>query len=156
MQVNRSPARVLVFSMSRLMSVTRAEIDGVAVPVFQSQSLRSHVLRDQGNGEFFLIAPGELKAGSVHEVRIEHDGEIVKRFSNGELLVGARENWYPRAGDAPALYELKFHSSHELTVVASGKQVAEYLEGDSRVTQWKTAGPITHATFNVGRLVTLL
>jgi hypothetical protein len=147
----KSPARVLVFSMSRLMTVVRAEIDGVPAPVFQSQSLHSNLLRDQGNGEFFIIAPEELKPGSVHEVRIEHDGEVMKRLQNGELLIGARENWYPRTGDALAQYELKFHSSPELTLIASGKQVADYLDGNSRVTQWKTVVPITHATFNAGR-----
>lgn len=149
-QVTGKATRVLVFSISRLMNVVRAEVDGVPAEVFQSQSLRSNLIRDQGNDEFFVIAPDELKAGSVHELRIEHAGETIKRFQNGELLIGARENWYPRSGNAPAQYDLKFHSSPELTLVASGKIVADYLEGNSRLTQWRTASPITHATFNAG------
>lgn len=150
LRVNASPTRVLIFSLSRLMNVKRAEIDGLAAPVFQSQSLHSNLLRDQGNGEFFLIAPGELKPGSVHEVQIEHEGEVIKRLHNGELLVGARENWYPRTGNVPVRYDLKFHSTPELTLVASGRQTANYLDGSSRVTQWTTEA-ITHATFNIGR-----
>lgn len=143
--------QTLVFSISRLMNVLHAEVDGVPAPVFQSQSQHSNLLRDQGTGEFFIVAPVELKPGSVHEVRIEHEGELIKRFSNGELLVWARESWYPRIGNSPAQYELRFHSSPELTLVASGEQVAEYLEGESRVSQWKTLRPVIYATFNAGR-----
>lgn len=149
-QVNAS-SPVLVFSISRVMNIVRAEVDGVSAPVFQSQSLRSHLLRDQGAGEFFIVAPAELKSGSLHQVQIEFEGKMIERLSNGELLVGARENWYPRAGDSPAAYDLTFRSSPELMLIASGKPVAEYLEGESRVSQWRIGVPVKYATFNVGR-----
>lgn len=151
LRVNHASAQALVFSISRVMNVLHAEVDGLPAPVFQAQSLRSNLLRDQGTGEFLVIAPVALEPGSLHEVRIEHEGELMKRFSNGELLVGARENWYPRIDDSPALYELRFHYSRELNLIASGKQIAESLERESKVSEWKTARPISYATFNAGR-----
>lgn len=144
-------APVLVFSLSRVMTVQRAEVDGVPAPVFQSQSLYSNLLRDRGTAEFFLVAPAALEAGSVHQVRIQYSGETIEKMSNGELLVGAREDWYPRTSDAPATYDLTFRSSSDLTLVASGTRTSQYLNGDSIVSQWRMAEPAYYATFNLGR-----
>src|SRR5207302_9225840 len=151
LQVGRRSTSVLTFSISDAMRVSCASVDGVPAGVFQSQSLHSKILREDPTSECFLVAPAELRPGSVHEIRIEHEGDVLRHMSNSELLVGSRQAWYPRVSALPANYELSFNAPAGFTVIASGKQVTEYLDGTSRITKWKSERPIRFATFNIGQ-----
>ena len=149
--VGNVAARTLPFVVSRAMDVKAAKLDGIDVPVFQSVGLWSNALREQGTKEFFVVAPAALRPGSVHEISIEHQGEVIVRGPGRSLLVGARDAWYPRMSDWPADYSLTIRCAPEWDVVGSGKLVAEYSEGETKVSHWQSDGKVRFASFNLGQ-----
>jgi hypothetical protein len=154
--VGEFATRTLPFVVSRAMEITSAKLDGVRVPVFQSVGLWSNALHEQGGRgegtkEFFVVAPAELRAGSVHEISIEHHGDVIVRGPGRSLIVGARDAWYPRMSDEAAAYSLKIRCAPEWDAVGSGQLVAEYLDGEAKVSQWRSDGKVRFASFNLGQ-----
>ncbi len=150
------PTRTLPFVVSRAREISSAKLDGVRVPVFQSTATWSHALPEQGGygqgtQEFFVVAPSALVSGSVHEIAIEHHGEVIVRGPGRSLIVGARDAWYPRMSDGPADYTLTIRCAPEWDAVGSGQLISEYLDGDTKVSRWQSQGKVRFASFNLGQ-----
>ena len=85
---------------------------------------------------------------------------MVHKAGNGNFFVAARDSWYPKIANPAdsfndrALYQLKFKTPKEVTLVATGKLVKTEQQGKFTVTQWETETPYTVAGFNYGHYKT--
>jgi len=150
LKIGAQPLRSFAFDVSRAEQVTAARIDGVPAEVLIRESTRSRALRADENDVFLVTAPDFLTPGSVHQVEFEHQGTLITSPGNGVYSVDARSNWYPRSGSAFADYVLKFRYPRRLTLVTPGDIVADNIDGDWRITERHTPGPIRVAGFNLG------
>jgi hypothetical protein len=142
---------LLALDISRRMRVTAARVDGKPVDVYQRESMRTALLRGSDN-DTFLLSPGEPLAGGVHEIEVEHEGDVVNAAGNGVYAVSARGTWYPHHGTQFATYELAFEHARALTVVASGEPVGDRDTADPLrvVSQFRSTVPLRFVGFNVG------
>ena len=74
----------------------------------RGESLRSNLIRNNGNDLFLLVAPHPLDAGREYEVEFQGKGPSSATPAIASYYVGARGNWYPRSGLQFATYDLTF------------------------------------------------
>ena len=148
--IGKTPGRVLSFGISRAEQVTAARLDGLPVEIVLQESARTRALRADENDLFLVVAPTVLAPGSIHQLELEHEGDVIVDRGNGVYSVGARSNWYPRLALEFATYRLEFRYPKGLTLVTAGEVLEDRTEGDFRITRRQTAGPIRVAGFNLG------
>src|SRR5436305_14595506 len=71
---------------------------------------------------------------------------------DGNYTVRARQSWCPNVGsfrDA-SMFELTFRYPQKYQIVATGKETENRVEGDQRISVWKSEHPIRVAGFNYG------
>jgi len=149
-RVGPTPLRAFGFDLAHAMRVTAVRLDGKPVELLFQDSVRARALRDSDNDAFLATLPDSLAAGSEHEFEFEHEGAVISRAGNGVYYVGARSNWYPRAGSTFSTYELTFRYPRRLTLVTPGELVDDQVDGEQRVTTRRTSTPIRIAGFNLG------
>ena len=142
--------RVLPFEMAPRMRVASATIDGAPAEVLQPESLRSNVIRDNGDDLFLVVAPNPLEAGRDYEVEFHHEGAVVEDTGNQVYYVGPRGTWYPNAEMQFARYDLTFRYLKTLDLVTPGDIVSDTTDGEWRITRRVTEAPIRFAGFNLG------
>lgn len=101
-----------------------------------------------------VVFPAAAKAGSKYLLKVSYAGkDVLTNAGDGNWSVGARLSWYPNVAifDDYASYELRFRVPQKLQVVAIGNEVENKVEGDQRVSVWKTETPARVAGFNYGR-----
>lgn len=148
----KGDGRVLAFDISHRMQVTGASIDGKPATVFQRDTLRSDLLRQENNG-VFLLGAGEPLSPGPHEVIVKHEGDVINAAGNGVFSVSARGTWYPYHGSQFATYDLTFRHPRHLTVVSSGERIdskAAVGAGDQQVTRHRSTTPLRFVGFNLG------
>ncbi len=142
--------RVLPFYITPGMHVTAAVIDGEPAEVLQPESLRSNLLRNDGNELFLVVAPHPLEAGRDYELEFHHEGKVVLDAGNHVYFVGPRGSWYPNEEMQFARFDLTFRYPKRLDLVTPGEVVSDATEGDERITRRVTQAPIRFAGFNLG------
>lgn len=142
--------RVLPFYLTSGMRVTSAAIDGEPAELLQPASLRSNLIRNDGNDLFLVVAPHPLDAGRAYEVEFHHEGRVVLDAGNHVYFVGPRGSWYPNVEMQFAQFDLTFRYPKELGLVTPGEVVSDTTEGDQRITRRVTKVPIRYAGFNLG------
>jgi hypothetical protein len=150
MTVADAGERVLPFDMTARMQVSSATIDGEPAEVLQPESLRSNLIRNNGNSVFLIVAPHALEAGRDYEVEFHHEGAVVEDAGHQVYYVGARGTWYPNFGMEFARYDLTFRYPQGLDLVTPGDVVSDTTEGEWRITRRVTQVPIRFAGFNLG------
>ena len=152
LRVGKQPLRVFPFDISRAMKVNSVKIDGTPAELFVQDSLRGRALRGNGNDNdvFLVVAPEPLAAGSEHQLEFEHEGAVISTAGLGVYYVGARATWYPRSAETFANYDLTFRYPKRLTLVTCGEIADDRVDGDWRVTHWRTPNPVRMAGFNLG------
>ncbi len=143
-------ARVFAFDLSRQMRVTSASVDGQSAEVFETESMRSNLIRDRGNDLFLLIPAQALTPGREYEFEFHHEGAVIADAGNKVYAVGSRANWYPNRGLQFAKFDLTFRYPKELDLVSTGELVSDAEEGELRVTRRRASTPIRMAGFNLG------
>jgi hypothetical protein len=101
-----------------------------------------------------VIFPTALAAGGKYLLKFAYKGkDVLRDAGDGNFSVGARTSWYPNLGTFSDLahYHLTFHVPHKMQVIAVGQQAEERVEGEFRVSVWKTGQPVRVAGFNYGR-----
>ncbi len=101
-----------------------------------------------------VVFPEPLKMGQKYLLRMTYSGrEVLDDAGDGNYSIGARTSWYPNVAvfDDLAQYELRFRHPQKMQVVAVGNESASTVEGDDRISVWKTAHPIRVAGFNYGK-----
>jgi hypothetical protein len=142
--------RVLPFDITGRMQVSSATIDGEPAEVLQPESLRSNLIRNNGNNLFLVVASHPLEPGRDHEVEFRHQGAVVEDAGNQVYYVGPRGTWYPNAEMQFARYDLRFWYPKDLDLVTPGDVVSDKTEGEWRITRRVTEAPIRFAGFNLG------
>ncbi|MBL8291830.1 MAG: hypothetical protein JNN08_08335, partial [Bryobacterales bacterium] len=112
--------RVVALEISQGMQVKAVRINGDEAEVFAPESLRANLIRHSGSITFLIAAPQPLAAGRAYELEIEHEGDVVRDAGRGVMFVGARANWYPRAGLNFATFDLTFTYPSTLQMVFPG------------------------------------
>jgi hypothetical protein len=101
-----------------------------------------------------IVFPSALEAGKQYVVKFIYKGkDVLIDAGDGNFSVGARTSWYPNVGTFTdlATYDLTFHTPQKFQIVASGSPVSDQVQGDQRVSVWKTDHPQRVAGFNYGR-----
>ncbi|HJQ37648.1 MAG TPA: M1 family aminopeptidase [Thermoanaerobaculia bacterium] len=106
------------------------------------------------DGDAAVIFPTALVPNGMYMVKMTYAGkEVLVNAGDGNFSVGARVSWYPNVAvfDDVADYELRFRTPQKMQVVAVGNEVENKVEGDERVSVWKTDTPFRVAGFNYGK-----
>ena len=148
--MTRGGDRVLPVYITPGMRVSSATIDGDPAEVLEPESLRSNLLRNDGNDLFLVVAQHALDAGRDYELEFHHEGAVVHDAGNHVYFVGARGSWYPNFEMGFARYDLTFRYPKELDLVTPGDIVSDTTEGDQRITRRAMQAPIRFAGFNLG------
>jgi len=148
--IAESGERVLPFEITGRMAVSSATIDREPAEVLQPESLRSNLIRNNGNNLFLVVAPRILEPGRDYEVEFHHEGPVVEDAGNQVYFVAPRGTWYPNSGMQFARYDLTFWYPQGLDLVTPGDVISDKTEGEWRVTRRSTEAPIRFAGFNLG------
>ncbi len=146
--VTGEPVGVMFFDVSPQVKITGVEVNGQPAEVWQRDSLRANLFGGR-SGLFLVAAPQPLAAG-VHEIRFEHDGNVVRQAGNGVYFVGARAHWYPSHGSDFAHFDITFRYPRGINLVFTGEVLEENSGEEWQVTRRRTRNPIRLAGFNVG------
>jgi hypothetical protein len=152
-RTERAGERVLVFQLSRMLTVTDVKSEsGESLAFFQNEGVNLRQRSTRGNDRLFVILPAGLRPGSEFSLTFRYHGNVIEDAGNGVLFVGARESWYPHFGDAAdfADYDVTLRWPRRLRVVATGTKIEEHEDGDFRVGHWRTENPQSVAGFNLG------
>lgn len=141
---------VLPFYIAPAMQVSAVTIDGQAAEVLQPESLRSNLMRNDGNELFLVVAEHPLEAGHDYELEFHHQGRVVIDAGNHVYFMGPRGSWYPNCETEFTRFDLTFRYPKELGLVTPGEVVSDTTEGEQRVTRRVTQAPIRFAGFNLG------
>jgi Peptidase family M1 domain len=102
--------------------------------------------------DFWVILPKGLAAGEEFQIRTIYQGkDAVMNEGGGNYYPVARDDWYPndRFGRY-SMYEMTFAVPKKLQLIGTGDKVSDALEGDWRVSVWKSPVPLAVAGFNLG------
>lgn len=149
LRVGPAPLRTLAFEVAHAIEVTSVSVDGEPAELLFAASFHGGAAPDTDNGSFLVVPSKELGAGD-HVVEFEEHGSIIAPAGNGVYFVGARANWYPRAGLGLAAYDLTFRYPKRLMLLTAGEVTEDRMDGDFRVTRRVTTVPIRMAGFNLG------
>jgi len=106
-----------------------------------------------------VVFPAPLKLGQKVLLRMTYSGrDVLDNAGDGNYSIGARTSWYPNVAvfDDLAQYELRFRHPQKMQVVAVGNEAESTVDGDDRISVWKTTHPIRVAGFNYGRFKKLV
>jgi hypothetical protein len=137
-------------NISTGMRVTQASMDGKPLEVFERDSLRSNLIASNGNQQVLLVAESPVDPARSHELEIRSEGEVILKAGDGVYYVTSRGTWYPRLGMEFANYDMTFRYPKNLTLVATGNPMDDHVEGNLRITHYKTDSPTRFAGFNLG------
>ena len=100
----------------------------------------------------FLLFDRMLKATDSLTLTFYYHGEVAERFQ-GEFIVSAGADWYPRYGYRQrATFDLTFKSPQRFGFVATGRKQSERIVGDTLVTRWLVELPSVNVSFSIGHL----
>lgn len=128
------------------------------IPFVQEQanvSALKKLFRDEiTDSEASVVFPAPLKRGEQIFLRISYGGSgVIKEGSRDEFYIGARESWYPNLSifTDPALFDLTFRAHKSNDVISVGTLTGTRVEGDQKITTWKSDVPMRVAGFNFGK-----
>jgi hypothetical protein len=101
-----------------------------------------------------VLLPEPIPEGQTIWLRLTYEGkDVLRDAGDGNFLVGARDSWYPNLGTFTDLasFDLTYRCPKGYQIVSVGELVADRVEGDDRVSIWKSEYPIRVAGFNYGR-----
>ena len=101
-----------------------------------------------------VVFPDPLPQGRPIRLRLAYEGkDVLQDAGDGNFVVGARDSWYPNLGTFidVAAFDLDFRCPKSYQIVSVGEPVEDRVEGDQRISRWKTTRPIRVAGFNYGR-----
>jgi hypothetical protein len=103
-----------------------------------------------------VVFPAAVKAGDKLLVRVAYHGvdkRVMQDAGDGNYTVGARESWYANVGAfrEPTMFEMTFRYPQKNQIVAVGKETENRVEGEQRVSVYKTEHPVRVAGFNYGK-----
>ena len=148
-----SAFRVLPINLTRNLRISEASFSpAVDQPAWQPVAFIQEDKDEDGNAA--IVFPAPLEANGMYLLKVTYAGkDVLNDAGDGNFAVGARTSWYPNVAvfDDFASYEMRFHIPQKMQVVAIGKEVENKVEGDQRLSVWKTEVPARVAGFNYGK-----
>ncbi|MGE5277860.1 MAG: M1 family aminopeptidase [Acidobacteriota bacterium] len=109
---------------------------------------------EEEDADLAVVFPEPMPAGRTVRLRLSYEGkDVLRDAGDGNFLVGARDSWYPNLGTFTdlAAFDMTYRCPKGYQVVSVGELVADRVEGDERVSVWKSERPIRVAGFNYGK-----
>lgn len=141
---------IMAFEISSRMKVGAVRVNGEEAEVLERESLRANLLRGTGSAIFLVAPPRPLEPGPVYEIEFEHEGSVIQKAGENVYFVGARTDWYPKAGFVFARHDITFTYPAQLQLLFAGDLKEDKTEDGLRTTRRVPAGPIRLAGFNLG------
>jgi hypothetical protein len=145
--------RMLVLQMSRLLKVDEVSGEGgEPLTFFQNEGMTLRERSTRGSDNLYVVLPGAPPRSSEFTLRFRYRGNVIEDAGNGVLYVGARQSWYPHAGDAAdfADYDLTMRWPRRLRLVATGTKLDEHEDAEFRVGHLRTEKRMSVSGFNLG------
>ena len=143
---------VLIFDLDsnlRLDSIKDAK--GRALSFYQSRENKD---RFQSYGNYAAVVLAQpLQLGEPQSLEFHYAGKrAIRKAGNGNYFCES-SGWYPERPNsfsARADFDLTFHSPKNAVLVATGEKTSEMVDGNTRVTTWKSEIPLAVAGFGYG------
>jgi len=143
---------VLIFDLDsnlRLDSIKDAK--GRALSFYQSRENKD---RFQSYGNYAAVVLAQpLQLGEPQSLEFHYAGKrAIRKAGNGNYFCES-SGWYPERPNsfsARADFDLTFHSPKNAVLVATGEKTSETVDGNTRVTTWKSEIPLAVAGFGYG------
>jgi len=144
--------RVISFGLSRYLSVTGVEDEsGHNIMVVGGQAPGGNALEPRAYDHVEVVLPHAHPRGEHFRLIFKYRGNVISDVGNGVLYVGARGNWYPHIdAGLPSQYDMTFHYSRKLVLVATGARVEQKTSEDESQSRWRSDGVFRVAGFNLG------
>lgn len=158
LQPRYSGERVLLFTLDSNLRVSSVkDSGGRSLEFFQSRETKD---RYQSYGDYVAVAAGQpTVAGKAETFEFQYGGKrVVRKVGDGNYFCESF-GWYPTLfmyatrGDEAAFrsdFELTFNSPKRYDLVATGHKVSDTIDGNRRVTSWKSDVPLPNAGFAFG------
>jgi hypothetical protein len=143
---------VLIFELDsnlRLDSVKDSK--GTALTFYQSRENKD---RYQSYGNYVAIVLAQpLQPGAPESLGFHYAGKrAIRKAGNGNYFCES-SGWYPERPNsfsARADFDLTFHSPKHALLVATGEKTSDTVDGNTRITTWKSEIPLAVAGFGYG------
>ncbi|MGC1618904.1 MAG: M1 family aminopeptidase [Candidatus Acidiferrum sp.] len=143
---------VLIFNLDsnlRLESVKDSSNNSLAF--YQSRETKD---RYQSYGDYVaVILAKPLAAGTPLSLDFRYGGKRAIRKAGAGNYFCESSGWYPdrpNSFSARADFDLTFHSPKKFVLVATGEKTSDTVDGNTRITAWKSEIPLAVAGFAYG------
>jgi hypothetical protein len=143
---------VLIFDLdSNLRLESVKDSSNNALPFYQSRETKD---RYQSYGNYvavILVQP--LAVGTPASLEFRYGGKRAIRKEGGGNYFCESTGWYPgrpNSFSARSDFDITFHNPKNSTLVATGGKTSETVDGNTRVTTWKSEIPLAVAGFAYG------
>ncbi len=143
---------VLVFNLdSNLRIESIKDSNNNSLAFYQSQETKD---RYQSYGDYVAVVLAKpLAVGAPESLEFRYGGKrAVRRVGSGNYVCES-SGWYPDRPNsfaARADFDLTFHSPKKLVLVATGENTSDTVDGNTRITTWKSEIPLAVAGFAYG------
>ncbi len=150
------PGRVLPVSLAHNLRLDDVEVSPAeGAPAWAAVAFIQERADEDSDAAVIFLSP--LKAGAKYVLKTTYHGvgkEVLRDAGDGNYTVGARDSWYPNVGSFQdvADFELTFRMPQKSKnqIVAVGNEITNKVEGDQRISIWKSTHPLRVAGFNYG------
>lgn len=152
LEPRRAGQSVLVFGLdSNLRVESINDTHGTALSFYQSRENKD---RNQSYGDYLaVILPKPLAASTLQTLEFHYGGKrAIRKAGNGNYFCES-SGWYPdlpNSFSARADFQLTFHSPKNSQLVATGEKTSDTVDGNTRITTWKSGIPLAVAGFAYG------
>ena len=144
--------KVLLFGLDSNLRVESVK-DGLggALVFFQSAEGKD---RYQSYGDYVAVILAQpLKPGTAQSLEFRYGGKrAIRKAGNGNYFCES-SGWYPdrpNSFSTRADFDLTFRSPKNSTLVATGEKTSDTVDGNTRITSWKSEMPLAVAGFAYG------
>jgi Peptidase family M1 domain len=144
--------RALVFALdSNLRVESIKDSSGAALPFFQSREGKD---RYQSYGDYVaIVLPTALKPSTPVSLTFVYGGKrAIRQAGHGNYFCES-SGWYPdrpNSFSARSDFDLTFRSPKNMVLVATGRKTSETVDGNLRISTWKSDIPLAVAGFAYG------
>ena len=144
--------RVLLFDLDANLRVEAIkDSKNNSLPFYQSRETKD---RNQSYGDYVaVILPEPLAAGTPLSLEFHYGGKrAIRKAGNGNYFCES-SGWYPERPNSfstRADFGLTFHSPKNAPLVATGEKTSDTVDGNTRITTWKSEIPLAVAGFAYG------
>ncbi len=143
---------ILPFELSPQLRVLSVEDEeGHKLAVFPESATADSAANPRKGDWVAVVLPAPHADGSKYRLTFTYQGNVITDVGNNVLYVGSRGSWYPNRGENDrATFDLSFRYPDRLSLVATGRRIAESSEGGWKQSRWVSDSGYLFAGFNLG------